>query len=147
MLLPVDLEPARGTLRTLAGRQGRRVDLRSAEEPGKILHELRSTTVHLGSTWFPPVYYGTVDATPLWICLLHDAWQAGLPSEDVAELLPALELALKWLIECGDADGDGFLEYHDRSGHGLVNQGWKDSADAMRFHDGHTADGRVATRS
>ncbi len=103
MLLPVDLEPARGTLRTLARRQGSRVDLRSAEEPGKILHELRRTTVHLGSTWFPPVYYGTIDATPLWICLLHDAWQAGLPSEEVAELLPALELALKWLIECGDA--------------------------------------------
>ena len=49
-------------------RQGSRVDLRSAEEPGKILHELRSTTVHLGSTWFPPVYYGTVDATLLWVC-------------------------------------------------------------------------------
>ncbi len=144
MLLPVDLEPARGTLRTLARRQGSRVDLRSAEEPGKILHELRRTTVHLGSTWFPPVYYGTIDATLLWICLLHDAWQAGLPSEEVAKLLPALELALKWLIECGDSDGDGFLEYHDRSGHGLVNQGWKDSADAMRFHDGRTADGPMA---
>jgi glycogen debranching enzyme len=144
MLLPVDLEPARGTLRTLARRQGRRIDPKSAEEPGKILHELRRTTVQFGSTWFPPLYYGTIDATPLWICLLHDAWQAGLPSEEVAELLPALELALKWLIERGDADGDGFLEYHDRSGHGLVNQGWKDSADAMRFHDGRTADGPVA---
>ena len=144
MLLPVDLEPARGTLRTLARRQGRRVDLKSAEEPGKILHELRRTTVHFGGTWFPPVYYGTIDATPLWICLLHDAWQAGLPSDEVAELMPALELALKWLIECGDADGDGFLEYHDTSGHGLVNQGWKDSADAMRFHDGRTAAGPVA---
>ena len=144
MLLPVDLEPARGTLRTLARRQGSRVDLKSAEEPGKILHELRRTTVHLGSTWFPPVYYGTIDATPLWICLLHDAWQAGLPGEEVAKLLPALEPALKWLIECGDSDGDGFLEYHDRSGHGLVNQGWKDSGDAMRFHDGRTADGPMA---
>jgi glycogen debranching enzyme len=144
MLLPLDLGPARGTLRTLARHQGRRVDIAVAEEPGKILHELRRTTVGFGTTWLPPIYYGTIDATPLWICLLHDAWRAGLPSAEVTELLPALEAALRWLAEWGDADGDGFLEYHDASGHGLTNHCWKDSSDSMRFHDGRIADGPVA---
>jgi glycogen debranching enzyme len=144
MVLPLDLGPARGTLRTLARRQGQRVDIAAAEEPGKILHELRRTTMRLGTSWLPPVYYGAIDATPLWICLLHDAWQTGLPADDVAELLPALEQALAWLIDCGDADDDGFLEYRDASGHGLANHGWKDSFDSIRFHDGRVADGPVA---
>jgi Mannosylglycerate hydrolase MGH1-like glycoside hydrolase domain len=144
MLLPLELESARGTLRTLARYQGRRVDIATAEEPGKILHELRRTERRLGTMSLPPVYYGTIDATPLWICLLHDAWRAGLPSADVAELLPALERALGWLTECGDADGDGLLEYQDASGHGLANHGWKDSDDSMRFHDGRIAAGPVA---
>jgi glycogen debranching enzyme len=144
MVLPLDLGPARGTLRTLARRQGQRVDIAAAEEPGKILHELRRTTMRLGRSWLPPVYYGAIDATPLWICLLHDAWQTGLPAADVAELLPALEQALAWLTDCGDADDDGFLEYWDASGHGLANHGWKDSFDSIRFHDGRVADGPVA---
>jgi glycogen debranching enzyme len=144
MVLPLDLSPARGTLHTLARRQGTHIDTSAAEEPGKILHELRRTSVRLGTRWLPPVYYGAIDATPLWICLLHDAWRAGLPDADVAELLPALEQALLWLIDHGDADGDGFLEYFDASGHGLANHGWKDSSDSIRFHDGRVATGPVA---
>jgi glycogen debranching enzyme len=144
MVLPLDLAPARGTLRTLAHRQGERVDIAAAEEPGKILHELRRTTVRMGTSWLPPVYYGAIDATPLWICLLHDAWRAGLQEADVEELLPALEQALLWLVDCGDADNDGFLEYRDASGHGLSNHGWKDSFDSIRFHDGRVAEGPVA---
>lgn len=144
MVLPIDLGPARGTLRTLARRQGQRVDITAAEEPGKILHELRRTTMRFGTSWLPPVYYGAVDATPLWVCLLHDAWQAGLADADVAELLPALEQALLWLIDHGDADNDGFLEYRDASGHGLANHGWKDSFDSIRFRDGRVAHGPVA---
>jgi glycogen debranching enzyme len=144
MLLPLSTDPARRTLRTLARRQGRRVDVEAAEEPGKILHEQRRDTHGFGAMSLPPVYYGTIDATPLWICLLHDAWRAGVPSSEVIELLPALEQALEWMIEYGDADGDGFLEYQDRSGHGLVNQGWKDSADGIRFRDGRIAEGPVA---
>jgi glycogen debranching enzyme len=120
------------------------VDVSAAEEPGKILHELRRTTMRFGTSWLPPVYYGAIDATPLWICLLHDAWRAGLPDADVTELLPALEQALRWLIDHGDADGDGFLEYRDASGHGLSNHGWKDSFDSIRFHDGTVAAGPVA---
>jgi len=144
MLLPLDLRPALGTLRTLARRQGTRIDIDAAEEPGKILHELRRTTVRFGSTWLPPIYYGSIDATPLWINLLHDAWQRGLPDSDVTELLPALEAALGWLIERGDGDNDGFLSYRDASGHGLANQGWKDSPDAVRFRDGRLAEGSIA---
>ncbi len=144
MLLPLDLGPARATLRTLAHRQGTRIDIDAAEEPGKILHELRDSTQRLGRAELPPIYYGSIDATPLWICLLHDAWRAGLPSAEVTELLPALEKALGWLTDYGDADGDGFLEYIDASGHGLKNHCWKDSSDSIRFHNGRTAEGSIA---
>jgi glycogen debranching enzyme len=144
MLLPLEIEPARRTLRTLARRQGQRVNVQAAEEPGKILHEQRRETYGFGTMSLPPVYYGTIDATPLWICLLHDAWQAGLPDHDVIELLPTLEQAMAWMIDYGDADGDGFLEYQDSGGRGLANQGWKDSADGIRFRDGRIAEGPIA---
>jgi len=145
MLLPLGTGLAAGTLRTLAARQGRVHDPGSAEQPGKILHELRSATVDLGSgTVLPPTYYGTVDATPLWVCLLHDAWRWGMPPDEVAALLPALEAALAWMERDGDADGDGFLEYLDASGHGLANQGWKDSGDSVQWRDGSLARGPVA---
>ena len=144
MLLPVDPAYAMGTLRTLARLAGTTVDLDSAQAPGKIPHELRRAGFSLGDLALPPLYYGTIDATPLWVCVLHDAWRAGVPDAEVAALLPALEGALRWMTEDGDADGDGFLEYVDASGHGLTNQGWKDSADAVRFADGSIADGPVA---
>ena len=144
MVLPLDLEPARGTLRALAALQGTKVDDALAEQPGKIMHELRRGSFALGSISLPPLYYGTIDATPLWVCLLHDAWRAGLPEAEVAALLPALEAALDWLLEYFDADGDGFGEYLDVTGHGLANQGWKDSSDSVRFRDGRIADGPVA---
>ena len=144
MLLPVDPACAMGTLRTLARLAGTAVDIESAQTPGKIPHELRRAGIALGDLALPPLYYGTIDATPLWVCVLHDAWRAGAPEAEVAALVPALEGALRWLTEDGDADGDGFLEYIDASGHGLTNQGWKDSADAVRFADGSIADGPVA---
>jgi hypothetical protein len=144
MLLPVDTAYAMGTLRTLARLAGTVLDVASAQAPGKILHELRRATVEFADLTLPPLYYGTIDATPLWICVLHDAWHAGAPADEVAELLPTLEGALRWMVDYGDADGDGFLEYIDASGHGLTNQGWKDSADAVRFADGSIAEGPVA---
>ncbi|MFH5880202.1 glycogen debranching N-terminal domain-containing protein [Arthrobacter sp. NA-172] len=147
MLLPIDTTLAAGTLRALAKRQGTRTDLRTAEQPGKILHEVRrsETTFNLdGSLSLPPVYFGTIDATPLWIILLHDAWQAGMPESEVRELMPHLERALVWLRDHGDSDGDGFLEYLDTSGQGLANQGWKDSGDSIRHHNGELAEGPIA---
>lgn len=145
LLLPLDHRPAIGTLRTLAGMQGTKTDPETGEQPGKIIHELRRDIPGNDHAWLPPRYYGTIDATPLWVCLLHDCWQAGaLPTEELRTLAPALVAALTWVIEYGDADGDGFLEYIDESGRGLANQGWKDSGDAVRFVDGTQAVGPVA---
>lgn len=145
MLLPLGTELAAGTLRTLAAKQGIRVEPLTAEQPGKILHEVRATELALADgTVLPPVYYGTVDATPLWVCLLHDAWRWGMPLEEVEALLPAMEAALEWIVEYGDADGDGFLEYRDESGRGLANQGWKDSGDSVQHQDGTLAEGPIA---
>lgn len=145
MLLPLGTQLAAGTLRTLAAVQGQTIDPETAEQPGKILHELRrAVAVHDEGMVLPPVYYGTIDATPLWICLLHDAWRWGMPTEEVEALLPALERALGWMADHGDADGDGFLEYVDESGHGLANQGWKDSGDSVQWRDGRLAKAPIA---
>ncbi|MDN5796530.1 MAG: amylo-alpha-1,6-glucosidase [Intrasporangium sp.] len=146
MSLPLGLQLATGTLRALARRQGTRVDPSTAEEPGKIPHELRRAAYRdrvLGFT-LPPVYYGTVDATALWICLLHDAWRWGMPEREVSALLPNLRSAVRWLTEVAASDDDGLLKYVDDSGHGLVNQGWKDSGDSMRFRDGTLAHAPIA---
>src|SRR5665648_921365 len=92
----------------------------------------------------PPSYDGTGDATPLWVCLLHDAWRWGLAPDQVESLLPAMERALAWMTDYGDADGDGFLEYADTTGRGLANQGWKDSGDSVQWRDGTLAVGPIA---
>lgn len=149
MLMPVTTDLAMSTLRLLAHHQGVRTDDVTAEEPGKILHEVRSAGFSLGEDdgaerHLPPVYYGTIDATPLWALTLHDAWSWGAPEDQVEPLLPALERALTWQVEHGDADGDLLLEYVDRSGHGLSNQGWKDSGDAVRRSDGSRATSPLA---
>ena len=146
LLLPLGTELAAGTLRALAGRQGRAADRETAEAPGKILHELRRNGFvepNTGVT-LPAVYYGSIDATPLWVCLLHDAWLWGMPADEVDELLPHAEAALRWLATDADPDGDGFVEYLDHSGHGLANQGWKDSGDSIRFRDGRLAQPPIA---
>jgi hypothetical protein len=141
MLLPLSVELAAGTLRTLARRQGRVSDSRGEEEPGKIIHEFRPGGLRAGGLDLPPRYYGTVDATALWCCLLHDAWRAGLPDAEVAALLPNLEAALGWI---GRTAGQGFLSYRGSSGGGLANQGWKDSPGAVRWADGSIADRPLA---
>ena len=144
LALPVDPRTAETTLRTLARRQGTATDPVTAEQPGKILHEVRAAGMEMADAHLPPVYFGTIDATPLWIELLQEARQAGLPDEVLAELRPALEWTATWLLEHADADGDGLLEYIDESGHGLANQGWKDSGDSIRFADGTLAEGTIA---
>ena len=150
--LLVDHHPdlARTTLRTLARRQGTVVDATTAEQPGKILHEVRRVALtlhdhHVGAdetvVTIPPVYFGTIDATCLWVMVLGDLFDAG---QDVSEFLPALDAALAWLAHWSDADGDGFLEYRDETGTGLANQGWKDSGDSIRFADGSQAEAPIA---
>jgi glycogen debranching enzyme len=143
LMLPFGWQLAAGTLRALAALQGRRLDSATGEAPGKIPHELR-TAGRQAAGGLPSLYYGTIDATPLWICLLHDAWRWGMPADEIRALLPSLNAALAYLRDYGDADGDGFLEYIDESGRGLANQGWKDSGDSIRFADGRIAAPPVA---
>ncbi|SIS08893.1 glycogen debranching N-terminal domain-containing protein [Microbacterium sp. RURRCA19A] len=146
LALPLDRDIAASTLRVLARLQGTLDDPQTAQEPGKILHELRASSLEIPSEGIslPPRYYGSVDSTPLWICLLADAWRAGLPDTEVRALLPALRGALGWIRDSGDSDGDGFLDYIDRLGTGLANQGWKDSGDSIQWRDGTLADGPIA---
>ena len=143
-LLPYTTRLAHGTLRALARRQAVQDVPALAAERGKILHEVRRTAYAGGTLDLPPLYYGTVDATPLWVVLLHDSWRWGLPEADVRELLPALGEALGWMERmCAQAD-DGFLRYVDTTGTGLSNQGWKDSGDSMRRADGSIAPAPIA---
>jgi glycogen debranching enzyme len=146
-LLPLDTGLATGTLRALATFQGSRTDPGSAEEPGRILHELRAKELVLESAGLhlPPVYYGAVDSTSLWLCLLGELCQSGKADDAVRALLPAARRATQWLLaSTGPADGDGLLRHRNASGHGVGHQGWKDSADAMQFRDGRLAKGPVA---
>ncbi|HEU0237679.1 MAG TPA: glycogen debranching N-terminal domain-containing protein [Micromonosporaceae bacterium] len=138
MTLPLDRELAMGTLRELADVQGRVVDHATEEEPGRILHEFRrGPAVHqaLGGNR----YYGSVDATPLFVMLLAEAERWGADRDAVAALLPAADAAMRWMDEYGDRDGDGFVEYHRTADHGLVNQGWKDSGDGINDAAGNLA--------
>jgi glycogen debranching enzyme len=145
-LAPLGGTLAGDTLRVLATLQGTREDAVTAEQPGKIMHELRRGTLTLADQGvsLPPLYYGTVDSTALWVCLLCDAAERGLPDGEVRELLPNLEAALTWMRDYGDADGDGLLEYIDATGKGLTNQGWKDSGDSVQWRDGRLADAPIA---
>jgi len=141
--LPLGVELAASTLRVLARRQATVADPSIAAEPGKILHELRPPTL-AGDQGFrlPPVYYGSIDSTLLWIRLLHRAWRWGMPTDQVRELLPALTAAVDWMTRQGEV-GDGLLEYVDATGHGLTNQGWKDSSDSVQTADGRLASGPI----
>jgi glycogen debranching enzyme len=122
---------AESTLRLLASRLGTAVDDERDEEPGKVLHELRvGEPAALGETPFAR-YYGSVDATPLFLSLLgrYADWSGDLAL--FRELRGPAEAALEWIDRYGDLDGDGLVEYRRRSRHGLETQGWKDSADGI----------------
>ena len=145
-MLPLGTRIAADTLRVLASLQGTAPVTDTAEEPGKIMHELRRVSLDVPAEGLnlPPLYYGTVDSTALWVCLLHDAWKWGMPVDEVRALLPHLERALEWMRDFGDSDGDGLLEYADKTGRGLSNQGWKDSGDSVQWRDGTLAAGPIA---
>lgn len=127
---------ARDTLRYLARHQGAEEDPYTEEQPGKILHELRRGELARSGEIPHVPYYGTIDATPLWLVLLHETWRWTGDDALVQELLPHAERALHWIDRFGDPDGDGLLEYARTSAKGLVNQGWKDSGDGVPFPDG-----------
>jgi glycogen debranching enzyme len=144
MLLPLDRSVALGTLRTLADLQGKRVDQRSEEQPGRILHEARSMPqggIGLGEAG---VYYGSVDATPLFVMVLDECRRWGSPLAEIETLLPHADAAIAWIGEYGDRDRDGFVEYRRATDRGLVNQGWKDSFDGINFASGALAEPPIA---
>ncbi|HEY7002730.1 MAG TPA: glycogen debranching N-terminal domain-containing protein [Gaiellaceae bacterium] len=134
-------ELAENALRVLAELQATEDVPEIDAEPGKIVHEVRHGKG--AEAWFPR-YYGTVDATPLYLILLSEVWRWTDDAALVTELREPALRALRWIDEYGDVDGDGFVEYERRSERGLVNQSWKDSGDSQRFHDGRFADGPIA---
>jgi glycogen debranching enzyme len=134
-------ELARNALTTLAELQATEDDPASDAEPGKIVHEVRHGKG--AKAWFPR-YYGTVDATPLYLILLSEVWRWTDDAALVRELREPALRALNWIDEYGDLDGDGFVEYRRRSERGLVHQSWKDSHNSQLFHDGSFAEPPIA---
>lgn len=132
------------TLRVLARYQGKEQNDWRDEEPGKILHEYREGEMtRSGEMPFGP-YYGSVDATPLWLILLSETFNWTADEQLVKDMLPHAHRALAWIDEYGDLDNDGFIEYQRRSSKGLANQGWKDSWDANMHRDGQVAKPPIA---
>lgn len=144
MSLIIDPSLACGVLETLARFQGSEVDDRTEEEPGKILHEMRFAASEGRSLGSGDRYYGTVDATPLFVMLLGELSRWLGDQAFIGRMLPHADRALEWIEHHGDRDGDGFIEYERRSEGGLVNQGWKDSWDAVRHEDGSLAPAPIA---
>jgi glycogen debranching enzyme len=142
--LPLRPSIAAGTLRFLAQRQGTESNDFRDEQPGKILHEVRMGELATLKRVPHSPYYGSVDATPLFLVTLGEyvRWTGDL---DLArQLLPNAEAALHWMREYGDVDQDGFIEYHSRSSNGIRNQGWKDSPDSASHRDGTVAEPPIA---
>jgi len=143
-MLAVNPEIARGTLLTMAHYQGTQVDEWRDEQPGKIMHEIRfGELANTNQIPFTP-YYGTVDATPLFLLLLAEYYQWTEDISIVKELMPNIVNALNWMNEYGDADKDSFVEYSSQSSKGLHNQGWKDSEDSNIHDNGEYAQAPIA---
>ncbi len=140
----VDPAIAKGVLMYLAHMQASVVDAEKDSEPGKILHETR--TGEMAATGEIPfgLYYGSVDATPLFLMLLGAYHDRTNDTALVEQLWPAAEHALAWMDQYGDRDDDGFLEYENATAGGLRHQGWKDSDDAVFHADDRLAEGPIA---
>lgn len=137
-------ELGRGVLAYLAATQAEQVDAARDAEPGKILHETRTGEMAaLGEVPFAR-YYGTVDATPLFVMLAGAYFQRTGDRPFIASIWDSIERALDWIDRYGDSDGDGFVEYARHSSNGLLHQGWKDSFDAVFHKDGAPAQPPIA---
>jgi glycogen debranching enzyme len=142
--LPMTAEPAAATLRYLADYQATEVDEFRAAAPGKILHELRRGELTVRGDVPHSPYYGTIDATALFVVLLHEIWSRTDDDELLEDLWENLEAALEWLETYGDADSDGFLEYPTEGHEGLTHRAWKDSNDGIVHPDGSHPTGPLA---
>lgn len=135
---------ARATLEVLAQRQGRQVDEWRLEEPGKIAHEERfGQFAQLRQIPHTP-YFGTIDATPLYIILLSETWRWTADRVLLERYLPHARRACEWLDTYGDHDGDGFMDYWRQVPYGLKNQGWKDAHNALVYPDGRQVPNPIA---
>jgi glycogen debranching enzyme len=143
-LLWIDPRIARGVLKRLAFYQAKSVDPLTDAEPGKILHEMRGGEMAALREVPFAQYYGSVDATPLFVLLAGLYVERTGDDETLTELWPSIEAALRWIDGAGDPDRDGFVEYRRASEQGLANQGWKDSYDAIFHSDGRLAEGYIA---
>jgi glycogen debranching enzyme len=143
-MLWIDPRVACGVLKRLALYQSKTVDPLADAEPGKILHEMRGGEMAALREVPFAQYYGSVDATPLFVLLAGLYVERTGDDETLAELWPSIEAALDWIDGPGDPDGDGFVEYQRASEQGLANQGWKDSYDAIFHADGRLAEGYIA---
>ena len=143
-MLWFDPRIAQGVLRRLAAYQAKTDDPASDAQPGKILHEMREGEMAALHEVPFGLYYGSVDATPLFVMLAGIYAERTGDDAIIVELWPAIEAALAWIDGAGDPDGDGFLEYYRATERGLANQGWKDSQDAIFHADGRLAQGPIA---
>ena len=137
-------EFATGALEVLSRYQAKKRDDYRDAEPGKIMHELRrGELAHFKLIPHTP-YYGTADATILYLIVLHNAWRCTGSMDLLERFLPAAEKCLAWIDNYGDRDGDGFQEYETRSKAGYANQGWKDAGEALVYPDGSLVRGPKA---
>ncbi len=141
MAMPVDPVLGYGVACALADLQGTKVDPDTEEEPGRVLHEVRFVSSTNPSFREGQAYYGTVDATPLFVTLVGELSRWGLPDDRLLPLLRPVDRAMEWLAARMDG---GYLGYRRASANGLANQGWKDSWDGIRYHDGRVAEAPLA---